>query len=126
MFVVCLYCFEVKRCRRFVYRRRLRNFAEASAVFISDKNVVRLHERIQVRDIRLVDIRFRVLDVERPCIAVDEHGLNFQFASVAGRVCHQSIPSSVIFVVDMYWLSDIAKSISANCTSCSFVAVGFT
>lgn len=118
--------FEVKRHRRLVNRRCRRDFPESSAVLVADQNVVRLHVRIQRGDFRLTHIRFRRLDVERSGVAVYEHGFKLKLVACAHLVCHQSIASSVIFVVAMYSLSDSANSICANSVSCAFVALGFT
>ena len=76
------------RAGRFVDGAGFGNLAETSAVFVSDEDVVRLHERIQVRDVALADVAFRVFHAESSSVAVNKHGDDFKLTAVAGCVCH--------------------------------------
>lgn len=70
--------FKVKCRRRLIHGCRCRDFPESPAVFIPDEYVVLLHVCIQVRNIRLVNVRFRFLDVKRSGIPIDEHRFDFE------------------------------------------------
>ena len=72
---------------------------ERRAVFVPDYHVVLLHVRVQIGNVALRNIRARIFDCYRPCIAVYKHRFDNEVISSFNNVSHNQITLSFVTFV---------------------------